>query len=128
MTVIPIKLSASDLLKGVEQLEKQDLEEFVHKVLEIRARRLVRNYKHEEVTLIEQAKIGLSEAEKLSLENFAAKSQEGTLSPNEREDYLALTEKMELLNNQRLAALGKLAQLRNVSLEAVMEQLGLNTP
>ena len=125
MTVIPINLSTNDLLKGVEKLEKQDLEEFVNRVLQIRARRLADNYRHEETTLIEQTKVGLSEAETLSLQVFADKSQEGTLTVVEQKAYLALTEKMETLNNQRLMALGKLAQLRNVSLEIVIEQLGL---
>lgn len=124
MTVIPINLSTNDLLKGVEQLEKEDLEEFVKRVLEIRARRLADNYQHEEATLIEKIKVGLSEAEQLSLQVFADKSQNGTLTKVEQKAYLTLTEKMETLNNQRLAALGKLAQLRNVSLKTIMEQLG----
>ncbi len=125
MTVIPINLSTNDLLAGVEQLEKQDLEEFVKRVLQIRAKRLADTYRHEEATLIEQTKVGLSEAEQLSLQVFADKSQSDILTTAEQKAYLALTEKMETLNNQRLVALGKLAQLRNVSLSTVMEQLGL---
>jgi hypothetical protein len=125
MTVIPINLSTNDLLKGVEQLGKQDLEEFVKQVLQIRARRLADTYRHEEATLMEKTKVGLSEAEQLSLQAFANKSQNGSLSEAEQKAYLGLTEKMETLNNQRLEALGKLAQLRDASLETVMEQFGL---
>ena len=122
MAIIPINLSENDLLKGVEQLEKQDLEEFVKRVLQIRARRLAGTYRYEETALIEQTKIGLSDAEQLSLEVFADKSQNGKLTAAEQKAYLALTEKMETLNNQRLVALGKLAELRNVSLRTVMQQ------
>ena len=52
MTTISINLSTNDLLKGVEQLEKEALEDFVKKVLQIRAKRLADALSKEETTLL----------------------------------------------------------------------------
>lgn len=125
MTTISINLSTIDLLKGVEQLEKNDLEEFVKNVLLIRAKRLADNLNQEETTLLEQINLGLSQEEQGQLQDFAHKSENGILTLDENVIYLELTEKLEMLNAKRLIALGKLAQLRGVSIETIMEQLGL---
>lgn len=125
MTTISINLSTRDLLKGVEQLEKNDLEEFVKSVLLIRAKRLVDNLNEKETTLLEQINIGLSQKEQTQLQHFAQKSENGILTLDENLLYLELAEKLEMLNAKRLIALGELAQLRGVSIETIMEQLGL---
>lgn len=53
------------------------------------------------------------------------RSDEGTLTQEEREHLLALIEQRDLQNADRLEILGALARLRGVSLRAVMEQLGI---
>lgn len=125
MATISIHLSTKDLLKGVEQLDSSDLEAFVKNVLQIRARKLTKSLSEKETTLLEQINIGLSKDEQNQLELFGIKSQEGTLKPLEHQKYMVLIEKMEDLNNQRLKALGKLAELKEVSLKALMLQLEL---
>jgi DNA-binding MarR family transcriptional regulator len=119
MTTISINLSTTDLLKGVKQLEPNDLEAFVKSVLQIRAKRLADSLSEEETTLLEQINVGLSEEEQELLQAFAQKSEAGILTLSENEAYLELSEKLEYLNGKRLIALGKLAQLRGVSVEGV---------
>ena len=52
MTTISIDLSTQDLLKGVEKLKDAELNEFVQKVLKIRAKRLADSLSQEETTFV----------------------------------------------------------------------------
>lgn len=54
-----------------------------------------------------------------------AKRSANTASSAELATLLGITEKVEAANVQRLTVLAELAQLRNVSLHDLMEQLGL---
>lgn len=54
-----------------------------------------------------------------------AKRQTETLLPNEYDDLLRLTEQIETLEAQRVAALAELARLRGTSLRALMTRLGI---
>jgi hypothetical protein len=51
-----------------------------------------------------------------------------TLSAEEQVELLQLVEESEALTVRRLAALAELAQLRQVSLPELMDQLGLRPP
>jgi hypothetical protein len=55
-----------------------------------------------------------------------SKQQDGTISPAEHLELIALTDRMEELDAQRLKYLMELAQLRNISLDMLLRQLGLN--
>ena len=54
-----------------------------------------------------------------------AKRQNETINATETAEYAAITQKIEVANVKRLAALIELATLRKVSLDEVMNQLGL---
>ena len=126
MSTISINLSTTDLLKGVEQLEQTELEDFVKQVLYIRAKRIADSLSNEETVLLEQINAGLTDEEKIKLHQFAEKSQEDILTTQQHQEYMKLIEKLEHTNNNRLTALGKLSQLRKIPLLTLMEQLGLN--
>jgi len=125
MTIVSINLTTNDLLKGVEQLDGADLDEFVQKVLHIRAKRFAESFNKEETDLMEQINVGLSQKELNELDLLIQKSEEGTLTNNELENYQELSEKMENLNMKRMSALAQLANIRGVSLDSIMEELGL---
>ena len=54
-----------------------------------------------------------------------AKRQSKTATEAELSDLQAITEQVEIANAQRIAVLAELAQIRNVSIRVLMEQLGL---
>ena len=56
------------------------------------------------------------------------KQQEKTLNAEERVELLNLVEVVENADVKRLKAMIALAQIRGVSLDRLMEQLGLNQP
>jgi hypothetical protein len=51
-----------------------------------------------------------------------------TLTPDEQEVLIALSDEIEEWNAQRLRSLIRLAQLRKVALRDLMDELGLTTP
>src|SRR5712691_7490204 len=57
-----------------------------------------------------------------------AKRRASTLTSEEHEELLRLVEESEAFTVRRLKALAELAQLRQVSLPALMKQLGLKAP
>ncbi len=57
-----------------------------------------------------------------------AKRQQDTLTETERQELITLNDIAEQKNVERMAALAKLAQLRQISLPDLMEQLGIKPP
>ena len=126
MTTVSIHLTTNDLLKGVEQLNGADLDEFVQQVLHIRAKRFSNNLAKEEAKLIEQINdSSLSKEDYQQLLLLSKKSEASNLTAIELELYQSLSNKMEILNVKRMAALTQLANLRGTSLNEIMKQLGL---
>jgi hypothetical protein len=56
------------------------------------------------------------------------KLEDDTMSEEEHREYMVLVERDEQLRNDRVQYLVELAQLRDVSLPRLMENLGLNPP
>jgi hypothetical protein len=57
-----------------------------------------------------------------------AKRDDESISPLELEELTMLTDRLELLQADRLAALAELGNLRGVTLDEVMRQLGIHFP
>lgn len=82
---------------------------------------------HEQRELILLQKINLGLPHEL-WERYAAlkqKRQEETLLPEEQEELIAISDRIEEANAQRMPYLIELAQLRKVSLNTLLQQLGL---
>ena len=56
------------------------------------------------------------------------KLHEETITPDEYREFLELIDQIELAHAERLHQLIKLAQLRNVPVETLMNQLGIRQP
>lgn len=57
--------------------------------------------------------------------DLIAKRQAETLTPEEQQELIALTGRIEAANVQRISYLAELARLRNTTLDALMAALGL---
>ena len=93
---VEVQLLSSELLKAVEQLNQSDLEEFVSQVIALQTQRKAASF-----------------------------SQAETLTSDEHKNLLRLTEQIEKLQAQRIEYLAYLAQIRGISLTALMENLGI---
>ena len=81
-----------------------------------------------ETRLLEQINTGLPQEAWQRYHALLAKRRDERLTPEEHAALIALSDQIEELNARRLECLVALARLRHTSLEALMQQLGLQTP
>ncbi len=111
------------LLREVKRLDPGALDEFIGGVLSPREN--LNHPQSDEAGLLRKINRGLSLAQAQRLHSLNQKRQEALLSESERTELLALVEKSEQLDALRLRHLTVLAQLRNVSVQQLMTQLGI---
>ncbi len=81
-----------------------------------------------ETRLLEQINAGLPQEAWQRYHALLAKRRAERLTPEEHAALIALSDQIEELNVRRIESLVALARLRHTSLEALMQQLGIQTP
>jgi hypothetical protein len=120
------QVSTGELLKAVEQLSPPELETFVSEVLNLRAKRVAPSVPAAEAELLEEIAHGTLPKDKhRRYHELRRKFRDESQTEEEYAEMLRLSDESELLNARRIEALGKLAQLRGLSLPALMAQLGI---
>jgi deferrochelatase/peroxidase EfeB len=79
-----------------------------------------------EADLLQQINIGFSAQTWEQYHTLIAKRRAETLSPEEHDQLIQLSNRLENLNVARIQALIQLANLRNQTLEDLMQNLGIN--
>lgn len=118
-------LTSAELLDNASRLEDKELEQFVSKVLVLRAQRKGPALSRKEATLLKRINRSLPEAQLQRFQELLATRERRPLSDPEQQDLLALIGQIEQMDADRMKWLSELAQVRGLSLRAVMEQLGL---
>jgi hypothetical protein len=122
---IEANLSSEQLLNAARQMPRRELHQFVEQVLFLRAQH-------------ERGAIPVAESELLlkinqpvpadvqhRYDELIERRDARTLTPEEHDELLRLTDQVELLEAERMKHLIDLAKLRQVPLNEVMRQLGL---
>ena len=117
------QLSPDDLLKAVDQMSAGELEQFAQKVSLLRARRRVSALSVSETDLLTRISEGMAPEERRRYQDLS--SRRDSLNADEHDELLRLTDRSEMLQARRLEALVELARLRQVSLDSLMDDLGL---
>jgi len=78
--------------------------------------------------LLEQINTGLSQAEWHRYYELVDKRRSEQISPAEYAELSATTNRLEELNAKRIATLANLAELRKVTLNQIMQDLGISPP
>lgn len=127
MPTVPITTQASteELLRSVASLPAAELEQFVTRVLALRARLKAPTIPDQEANLLRNINTGLSATQQQRFADLNHKRQEETLTDEEYQELLLLIEEMETKNVERIQNLSLLAQLRQVSLTTLMQNLGI---
>jgi hypothetical protein len=118
-------LSAEELLRAAGQLEPAELDTFVANLLKLRARQQGRCLGPGEDELLRRINQGLTPPEQARVDALLAKRDTRTLTPEEHQELIRLSDRIEALQADRAAALIDLARLRQVSLEALLGKLGI---
>jgi hypothetical protein len=116
------------ILTAVKQLPLAELEQLVDQVIAIRAERRAPHLTSDESALLARINQGLSADERARMRVLIEKRDDEAITPDELEELITLTDRLEVLHADRLAALIDLAGGRGVTLDEVMSQLGIHFP
>lgn len=105
-----------------------EAEKITRRLLYAQARRRVSHIPEREAELLQQIHAPKRPGFQERFDHLNAKRRSFTLTSEEQEELLRLVEESEAFTVRRLEALGELAQLRQLTLPALMKQLGLKAP
>lgn len=131
MTTLHINsaIELEQVLQGVEKLDTPELERFLSQVGILLARRKAPSIPQREVVLLQKInKPLLSVPVQTRYQQLSQKLQTDNITPTEHEDLLKLVDSVEQADAERMQSLFELAQLRNLPLDTLMQQLGIQTP
>ncbi len=118
-------MSIDELIKAANQLNETDLNRLLHQIVVLRARRKTPILPEEEAQLLLKTNQGIPSDLRTSYQILREKREAETLDDKEYDRLIQLSNQIEQIGAQRLDALAKLAQLRQVSLLNLMETLGI---
>lgn len=128
----PIRLAAQvspeDFLRAIEEMPDRDLILVVTRALAVRAERAAPHLTRGESEVMAQINAALSPSARARLEELTSKRKAETLTSEEYDELIRLTDDVEQIDAARARALFELAQLRQTTLEAVMHDLGISRP
>jgi hypothetical protein len=122
---IEANLTPEQLLNAARQMSRREFQHFVEQVLSLRAEYGRAKLPAAESELLLKINQPVPPDIQRRYEELLARRDDQTLSDAEHQELLALTDQVELLEAERMKHLLALAELRQVSLDAVMQQLGL---
>jgi len=125
---IEAQLSAEELLEAADQLDEAELEQFALRIIALRARRQASSLPQAEAALLIEINRSLRPEEQERYDELIGKRRKESLTPDEYEELLCLTDHVESVAARRMKALAELARLRGMSLTTLMEDLGIRTP
>lgn len=130
MSVVRVEteIPFNSLLKAVEQLNLNDLERLMSQVAALRARHSAPSLPKDESELMLKISRGPSAEIRRRFSELTRRRQNETLTPKEHEELLSLTDLIEKSDAERMKHIAVLARIRGVSVDALMEELGIGPP
>jgi hypothetical protein len=114
-----------ELLKAVAQLPDDEIGRFTEQVIALRARRVAPSLPAEEEVLLQRINRAFPAEDQQRYDALVTKRQDETLTPDEYDELLRLSDRHEAFDATRIAALIDLAQVRGVSLTDLMSSLDI---
>ena len=117
--------NVDQLLQGVARLGSGELEQFTDRVLALRAHRRAPSLPRREAELLQLINRGVPAEVRQRYDALNDKLHAETITDEEHQELLGLIEQVKQADAERLRNLVELAQLRQLSLDELMDQLGL---
>ena len=115
-------------MSAVQAMPLDELEKLVGDVLAVRAERVAPHLSGEEGKLLRMIQRTLPEKSLLRIKKLQGLRDEEKLSPDGFAELAELLEKLEIIHAERMNAVAELADLRGVTLQTAMRQIGLRLP
>lgn len=123
-----IELDLEEVLNGLARLNPKELEQFVERVLSLQAHRRAPALPPKEADLLQKINNGVAPAVRQRYRELNTKLLAEAISEEERAEFLAIVDQIEMADAERLQALIELAQLRSLTVDQLMGQLGIRRP
>jgi len=123
-----IEIDFDEVLNGLARLETSDLAQLVEQVIALQARRRAPSMRKNEAELLQKINQGPSPEVRKRYAELTAKLREESITPEEHQDLMELIDQIELADAERMQHMIVLAQLRQVSVDSLMHQLGIRPP
>lgn len=120
-----IEIEKEQLLDAVLQMPQSELEEFVRRVFSLKARERAPVLSEREAELLQKIYQGIAPAMQQRLNELIEKRQSYTITEDELQELVKLTNQVEMFDAERLKHLIELAHLRDVPLDDLIRQLGI---
>ena len=122
------QLSTEQIISAVSHLSLPELEQVFDRVLALQAERKAAHLSAAESALLARINQGLPAALRERIAYLKARREDESITDAEYEELTRLTDRVEELHADRMAALVELAKCRGVSLAVLMDQLGIHFP
>ncbi len=133
MTTVEIKpqvrVGIEEILEGISKLDNKEFERFRKQVNNLWSERKSKAFQKKEKQLLAAISMPLlPEKDQKKYEKLKRKLEQETISKAGHEEFLKLLDEMEKNGVKRLESMIELAELRNVSLDELLEQLNMTVP
>jgi len=128
MPTIEAEVSTRALLRAVAQLQPTELDAFVAAVLALQAERAGPAASAAEAALLQTIRRPQPTELSRRCRELTARRRAATLTAEEHDELLRLTDTIEIGDAARVQALGQLAHLRGKTLAEITAELGLQVP
>lgn len=123
-----IQVDTEQLLQAAAQLPRFEFEKFLTKLHALRRQADVPHLSQRESELLRQINQSLPQPTQKRYEALRKRRRNSSLTAAEEREFLALTKQREQFDVERLQSLAELARLRDITLPALLQQLGIQTP
>lgn len=121
-------LSSQQIISAAQTMPLDELEKLVGNVLAVRAQRVAPHLSGEESKLLRVIQKTLPKKSLLRMKTLQTLRDEEKLSPEGFAELAGLIEKLEIIHAERMNAVVKLADLRGVTFQTALKEIGLRLP
>lgn len=121
-------VSSQQVISAVQTMPLDELEQLVSNVLAVRAERIAPHLSGEESKLLQMIQKTLPKKHLLRMKELQNLRDNDKLSTTGFAELARLIEKLEIIHAEKMKAVSDLADLRGVTLQTAMKQIGLNLP
>lgn len=118
-------LDSDDLIRAAEQLDTRELDELVRRMLLLRAGRFAPALSEQETAIVKRVNQAFAPEVMKRYQELIARREERTISSEELAELVRLSDSAEQLAADRATALVELSQIRRVSIDDLVNELGI---
>lgn len=118
-------MSLDELITVVNQLDEAGLDQLLDRIVALRVQRKAHVLPSEEAKLLERINQSVPVELRAQYDDLRARREAEVLTEAEHTTLIELSERIEQFSAERLRALISLAQLRQVSVDELMNRLGI---